>query len=72
MGKVEGVIDIGDDFNDGKDEIRLTIDESLAAQAGVSIQQIALAVNTAYQGTVATTIKRADEEVDTRMISGEL
>lgn len=67
MGKVEGVIDIGDDFNDGKDEIRLTIDESLAAQAGVSIQQIALAVNTAYQGTVATTIKRADEEVDVRV-----
>ncbi|HMV41612.1 MAG TPA: efflux RND transporter permease subunit [Leptospiraceae bacterium] len=67
MGQVEGVIDIGDDFNDGKDEIRLTIDEALAAQAGVSVQQIALAVNTAYQGTVATTIKRADEEVDVRV-----
>ncbi len=67
MGQVDGVIDIGDDFNDGKDEIRLTIDEALAAQAGVSVQQIALAVNTAYQGTVATTIKRADEEVDVRV-----
>ncbi|MBP7284090.1 MAG: efflux RND transporter permease subunit [Leptospiraceae bacterium] len=67
MGQVEGVIDIGDDFNDGKDEIRLTIDEALAAQAGVSVQQIALAVNTAYQGTVATTIKRAEEEVDVRV-----
>ncbi|MBL0263484.1 MAG: efflux RND transporter permease subunit, partial [Leptospiraceae bacterium] len=52
---------------DGKDEIRLTIDEALAAQAGVSVQQIALAVNTAYQGTVATTIKRAEEEVDVRV-----
>jgi multidrug efflux pump subunit AcrB len=67
MGKVEGVIDIADDYIDGKDEIRLTIDESLAAQAGVSVQQIALAVNTAYQGTVATTIKRADEEIDVRV-----
>ena len=29
--------------------------------------QVALAINTAYQGTVATTIKRADEEVDIRV-----
>jgi multidrug efflux pump subunit AcrB len=67
MSKVDGVIDISDDFIDGKDEIRLTINESLAAQAGVSVQQIAIAINTAYQGTVATTIKRADEEVDVRV-----
>lgn len=67
MAKVDGVIDIGDDFTDGKDEIRLSINEALASQAGVSVQQIALAVNTAYQGTVATTIKRADEEVDVRV-----
>ncbi len=67
MAKVKGVIDISDDFIDGKDEIRLTINEGLAAQAGVSVQQIALAVNTAYQGSVATTIKRAEEEVDVRV-----
>ncbi|MDX1957923.1 MAG: efflux RND transporter permease subunit [Leptospiraceae bacterium] len=67
MKKVPGVIDIGDDYYDGKDEIRITIDESLAARAGVSVQQIALAINTAYQGTVATSIKRADEEIDVRV-----
>jgi multidrug efflux pump subunit AcrB len=67
MGKVPGVIDIGDDFYEGKDEIQIVIDEPLAAQTGVSIQQIALAINTAYQGTVATSIKRADQEVDVRV-----
>jgi multidrug efflux pump subunit AcrB len=65
--KVDGVIDIGDDYIDGKDEIRLTINESLASQTGLSVQQIALAVNTAFQGTVATTIKRSDGEVDVRV-----
>jgi multidrug efflux pump subunit AcrB len=67
MAKVPGVIDIGDDYYEGKDEIRISINEKLAAQAGVSAQQIAIAINSAYQGAVATTIKRADEEVDVRV-----
>ncbi|MCE9502021.1 MAG: efflux RND transporter permease subunit [Leptospira sp.] len=67
MTKAPGVIDIADDFNDGKDEIRLKIDENLAARTGVSVAQIALAVNTAFQGTVATKIKRTDEEVEVRV-----
>jgi multidrug efflux pump subunit AcrB len=67
MKKIPGIIDVGDDYYEGKDEIRITIDESLAARAAVSVQQIALAINTAYQGTVATSIKRADEEIDVRV-----
>lgn len=67
MRTIPGVIDIGDDYYEGKDEIRIVIDEPLAAQTGVSVQQIALAINTAYQGTVATSIKRADQEVDVRV-----
>ncbi len=67
MSKVNGVIDIGDDYYEGKDEIRITVDEALAAQAGISVQQIALTINSAYQGAVATTIKRPDGEVDVRV-----
>jgi len=67
MRTIPGVIDVGDDFFEGKDEIQIVIDEPLAAQTGVSVQQIALAINTAYQGTVATSIKRADQEVDVRV-----
>lgn len=67
LGNITGVTDIGDDFNEGKDEIRLTVDESLASLAGVSVQSVSLAVNTALQGTVSTKIKRADEEVDVRV-----
>lgn len=64
---IDGVVDIGDDFVDGKDEVRVYVDESLASFAGVSVFQIAQAINTAYQGTVATKIKRSEEEVDVRV-----
>lgn len=67
MKKVSGVIDIGDDYYEGKDEIRIKINEELAAQAGISVQQIAFAINSAYQGAVATTIRRPDGEVDVRV-----
>jgi multidrug efflux pump subunit AcrB len=67
LSQVAGINDIGDDFTEGKDEVRVYVDEALASYAGVSVIQIASAINTAYQGTVATKIKRADEEVDVRV-----
>ncbi len=67
LAKLPGVVDIGDDFNEGKDEIRVTVNESLASFAGVSVQSVSLAINTALQGAVSTKIKRADEEVDVRV-----
>ncbi|WP_061286347.1 efflux RND transporter permease subunit [Leptospira interrogans] len=67
MAKVPGVTDIGDDFNEGKDEIRIKVNESLASTAGVSVFKVAQAINTAFQGTIATKIKRADEEVEVKV-----
>ncbi|RHX78993.1 AcrB/AcrD/AcrF family protein [Leptospira yasudae] len=67
MAKVPGVTDIGDDFNEGKDEIRIKVSESLASTAGVSVFKVAQAINTAFQGTVATKIKRSDEEVEVKV-----
>lgn len=67
LNQIPGVVDIGDDFNEGKDEIRVSVDETLASFAGVSVQSVSLAINTALQGAVSTKIKRADEEVDVRV-----
>ncbi|WP_061235138.1 efflux RND transporter permease subunit [Leptospira weilii] len=67
MAKVPGITDIGDDFNEGKDEIRIKVNESLASTAGVSVFKVAQAINTAFQGTVATKIKRADEEIEVKV-----
>ncbi|MBZ0212395.1 MAG: efflux RND transporter permease subunit, partial [Nitrospirae bacterium] len=67
LAKIDGVTDIEFDLQPGKDEIRLTVNESLAAQAGLSVTQVAAAVNTAFDGNVATKIKRLTEEVDVRV-----
>ncbi|TGM11219.1 efflux RND transporter permease subunit [Leptospira selangorensis] len=65
--RVKGVTDIADDFNEGKDEVRIKVSESLASTAGVSVFRVAQAINTAFQGTVATKIKRTDEEVEVKV-----
>ncbi len=67
LAQISGVLDIGDDFVEGKDEVRVYVNEPLASFAGVSVAQVATAINTAFQGTVATKIKRTDEEVDVRV-----
>lgn len=67
MSNIDGIVDIDDDFESGKEEVRLRINEALASQAGVSVAQAAIAVNAAINGAVATSIKRADEEVDIRV-----
>lgn len=67
LGQINGVTDITDDFNEGKDEVRIKVSESLASTAGVSVARVAQAINTAFQGTVATKIKRTDEEVEVKV-----
>ena len=67
MEQIPGVVDIDDDFEEGKDEVQLRVNEALASQVGVSVSQIAIAVNAAFQGNVSTSIKRAEEEVDIRV-----
>jgi len=67
LAQLSGVADIGDDFNEGKDEIRISVNEDLASLAGVSVQSVSIAINTALQGAVSTKIKRADEEIEVRV-----
>lgn len=67
MRKINGIVDIDDDYLDGKPEYSLEINEELASQAGVSVFQIAQAVNTAFEGTEATSIRRPEEEVKIRV-----
>lgn len=67
LGKIDGVIDIDDDYLEGKEELKIKINEKLAARTGTSVLQIGTSINTAFQGTIATTIKRPDEEVDVRV-----
>lgn len=62
--QMEGVHDIRDDFELGKKEIRIDVDEEKAARAFLSIEDIATAVRNAIDGGEATTIQKTDEEID--------
>ncbi|MCB1309656.1 MAG: efflux RND transporter permease subunit, partial [Leptospiraceae bacterium] len=64
LNELEFVHDIDSDYVEGKQEVRVHVNEKVAAQAGISVAQVAEAVNTALAGTVATSIKRPEEEVD--------
>lgn len=59
-----GVRDIRDDYEPGKPELRMVVDEEAAMRAGVPIERVARTVRAAYEGGKATSIKRTDEEVD--------
>lgn len=65
--KIKGVKNIEDDHELGKQEILLRINEEIAAITGVNVESIALAVSTAFRGTVPTTIKKGTEEIDVRV-----
>ncbi len=67
LGTIAGVIGIGDSFLPGKEEIRVKVNENIAAQAKVSVLDVATAINTGFEGSVATSIRRPNEEVDVRV-----
>ncbi|MCB1172484.1 MAG: efflux RND transporter permease subunit [Leptospiraceae bacterium] len=67
LATIPGVQDIQYDASDTTAEIRLKIHEKLASQAGINAARIANTVYGAIDGAVATTIRRADSEVDVRV-----
>ncbi len=65
--EIRGVKNLEDDREPGKEEVRILINERLAAITGVSVESIAIAINAAYRGIVPTSIKKGTEEVDIRV-----
>ena len=64
---IVGVLDIKDDYEEGKGELRVIVNEDEAARAGIMVGEVARAVKDAYDGGIATTIKKTDEEIDVRV-----
>ncbi len=64
---INGLKDIKDDFEAKKDEVRVIVDERTAAIAGITVFDVASTVRTCFEGTVATSIKKTDEEIDIRV-----
>jgi HAE1 family hydrophobic/amphiphilic exporter-1 len=62
----EGVFDIGDDFEDGRRELRLTLLDS-ALPLGVNTEWLAREIRAAFFGLEARTLQRDREDVDIRV-----
>lgn len=61
---VEGVKDIRDDFEWGKEEFRIDVDEVKAADLGIDVADVATEVRNAFAGGLATTFTRGKEDVE--------
>jgi multidrug efflux pump subunit AcrB len=64
LAQIPGVYDIGDDFSQGKEELRVRLDEDRARLHGLDVMQVAGIVRTAVYGATATVYRDGDEEVD--------
>ncbi|MBU0479151.1 efflux RND transporter permease subunit [bacterium] len=63
---IEGVTDIASDYEVGRGEIRVVINEEQAARSYLSVKEIASTIRSAFKGGLATSIKptKAEEEID--------
>lgn len=64
---IPGLSDIDINFQRGKDEVQVRIDEEAAARALVSVQDVAAHVNAAFSGQVATLLRTGGEQVPLRV-----
>ncbi|OVE76114.1 hypothetical protein BVX98_06445 [bacterium F11] len=61
---IKGTIGISDDYDEGKEEIRLVIDQEATARAGLTTAQLASVVRAAFDGFETVDIKRVGETDD--------
>ncbi len=64
---IKGLKDIKDSYEEGKYEYRIHVREHIAAITGISVYDVASTVRSCFEGAIATTIKRSDEEIDIRV-----
>ena len=61
---INGVYDVDMSYKEGKEELRISIDDRKAAITGVSVAQVAGIIRTAYEGMKASSIRLEGESVD--------
>ena len=64
ISRVEGVVDIRDDYDTGWPELRITVDREKAALLGVNTRDIAFTIRTAINGTEAAKYRVGEDEYD--------
>jgi len=66
LSRMKGIMDVTTDYEVGKGEIRVVVNEDEAKRAFLSVGDIAASIRNAFRGGVATSIKpvKAEEEID--------
>ena len=68
LGKISGVTDISDNYLLGKKELQVFVREDEATAAGLSVRDVGTSVRAAFEGIVATSIRKLEEEIDIRVM----
>lgn len=63
-----GTRDVKSSWEEGQPEIRVSVDRERAAQFGLTLGEIGLALRTALEGDIATKFKDGNSEFDTRVV----
>jgi HAE1 family hydrophobic/amphiphilic exporter-1 len=71
MKTIPNLVDADTTLRSGKPEVRLAIDRPRAADLGVSVMDIELALNTLVAGQVASTFKAGEDQYDVRVRAAE-
>ena len=64
---IPSVYNLEDNQGRGKNKLEVRLDHELVSQLGLTTQQIAQTLSTAYEGTLVTSIRRQGEEINYRV-----
>ena len=67
LGTLPGVADIRDNYEPGKPEFQIIVDEQAARRARLGVADIGRAIRFAYEGIPVTTIRTTEEEINVRV-----
>jgi HAE1 family hydrophobic/amphiphilic exporter-1 len=65
---VPGTRDVKSSWEEGQPEIKVSVDRDRAAQFGLTLGEIGMALRTALEGDIATKFKDGNSEFDTRVV----
>ena len=61
---LDGVEDVKDNYELDKEEIQVTINKKESARLGLNVRQIAQTIRYAFEGGLATTLRKGDEDIE--------
>ncbi len=64
---IPGAVNVKSSLDDAREEFQVIVNRQLAAEYGLSTSQILSAVRTSFNGSVATTYRTGDDEIDVKI-----